>query len=89
MSILQKVVQVKSEEIRGTSIIYSRVIAMQLTNAAITVESVFTYEFAPIPTSLFNDNGSLRPVNSKADLKRTLESKISTRTMNKLELNYW
>ena len=57
-----------------------------LTNAAMTVENVFKHELAPVPTSIFNDDGDLRPEKSKADMKRTLESKVSTRTMNKPEL---
>ena len=85
MSILQKSVRVNDGEIIGTSLIYSRVIALQLTNVAMTVENVFKHELAPIPTSIFNDDGDLRPAKSKADMKRTLESKASTRTMNKPE----
>ena len=81
LSILQKSVRVNDEEIIDTFLIYSRVIAMQL-----IVENVFKHELAPIPTSIFNNDGDLRPAKSKADMKRTLESKLSTRTMNKPEL---
>ena len=81
MSFLQKSVRVNDEEIIDTSLIYSRVFAMQL-----IVENVFKHELAPIPTSIFNNDGDLRPAKSKADMKRTLESKLSTRTMNKPEL---
>lgn len=88
MPILQKSVQVNIKEI-DTSLIYSRVIAMKikLTNAAMAVENVFMPELAQIQTPVFTDDGDLRPpVKSKADLKRNLESKASTRTINKLEL---
>ena len=51
-----------------------------------TVENVFKHELAPIPTSIFNDDSDLRPVKSKGDMTRTLESNTSTRTMNKPEL---
>ena len=60
LNILQKSVQVNDEEIIDTSLIYSRVIALQLTNAAMTVEKVFKHELTPIPTSIFNDDGDLR-----------------------------
>ena len=50
-----------------------------------TAENVFKHDLAPIPTSIFNDDGDLRPAKSKADMKRTLESKVSTRKMNKPE----
>ena len=59
---------------------------MQLTNVTMTIENVLKHELAPIPTSTFNDDGDLRPAKSKADIKRTLESKVSTRTMSKPEL---
>ena len=86
MSILQKSIQANDEEIIDTSLIYSRVIALQLTNAAMIVENVFKHELPPIPTSIFNDDSDLRPAKSKAGMKRTLESKASTHTMSKWEL---
>ena len=86
MSILQKSVRVNDEEIIDTSLIDSRVIAIQLTNTAMTVENVFKHKLAPVPTSIFNDDGDLRPAKSKTDMKRTPEFKVSTRTMNKPEL---
>lgn len=54
---------------------------MQLRNAAMTVENLFKHKVAPILTSKFNYECDLRQ-----DLKETLESKVSTSTMNKLEL---
>ena len=86
MSILQKSVRVNDEEIIDTSLIDSRVIAIQLTNTAMTVENVFKHKLAPVPTSIFNDDGDLRPAKSKTDMKRTPEFKVSTRTMSKPEL---
>ena len=59
---------------------------MQLTNAATAVESIFKHELGPMLTSTFNYDGDLRPAKSKADLRRTLEPKVSTHTMIKLEL---
>lgn len=64
------------------SLIYSRVIVMQLT----AVESIFKHGLAPMLTSTFNYDGDLRPAKPKADLRRTLEPKVSTHTMIKLEL---
>ena len=86
MSILQKRVRINNDEIMDTSVIYSRVIAMSLTNPAMTLENVFKDELAPITTSTFNDHVDLRPAKSKEDLKNFLESKASIRTMNKPEL---
>ena len=50
------------------------------------IENVFKHELEPVPTSLFNDDYDLRPAKLKTDLKGTLESKASTRTMNKSKL---
>ena len=36
-----------------------------------TVDNVFKHDLTTIPTSIFNDDGDLRPEKSKADLKRT------------------
>ena len=64
MSTLQKSVPVNE-------IIYSKVVAMQLTNAAaMAVKNVFKHELTQITTSILNDEGALRPAKSKADLKR-------------------
>ena len=75
MSILQKSVWVNDEEIIETSFIYSRVTAMQWANEASAVENLFKHELASILNSVFNDDSDLRLAKSKADLKRTLESK--------------
>lgn len=75
MSILQKSVWVNDEEIIETSFIYSRVIAMQWANEASAVENLFKHELTSILNSVFNDDSDLRLAKSKADLKRTLESK--------------
>ena len=72
-SILQKSVRVNDGEIIDTPLIYSRDIAMQLTNPVMTVENVFKHDLAPIPTSIFNDDGDLRPAKPKADMKRILD----------------
>ena len=59
-------------EIIDISLIYSRVIAMQLTNEAMTVVNIFKYELSPIPTALFNDEDEMRAAKSKSDLKSLL-----------------
>ena len=72
MFILQKSVQVHDKEIIDTSLIYYRVVAMQLTNVSVTVENIFKHELALILISIFNDANDLRLAKSKADLKMTL-----------------
>lgn len=61
MSILQKSVWINDKEIIENYFIYSRVIAMQLANEALTVENLFKHELASILNSVFNDDSDLRP----------------------------
>ena len=56
-----------------------------MTKKKTIVESVFKHEHVPISTSMFNDDGDLRPAKSKVHLKRT-QSKASTHIMNEPEL---
>jgi hypothetical protein len=80
MKKLLKSIRVDDVEIIDTSLIYSRVIALQLTNDALKVENIFRYELSPIPTSIFTDTGDLRPAKSKAELNK-IGSKIPLRSM--------
>ena len=57
VTVLKKSVKVNDVEIIDASLIYSRVIALQLTNNALEIENVFKFELAPIPTSMFEDTG--------------------------------
>ena len=41
------------------SLIFSRVIVLQLANKALKVENVFSFELYPIPTLLFRDTGNM------------------------------
>ena len=52
MATVKKSVPVNDAEIIDTSLIYSCVTAMQLTNEAMTVEKIFKYELSPIPTAV-------------------------------------
>ena len=82
----KKSVPVNDAEIVDTSLIYSCVIAMQLTNEVMTVENIFKYELSPIPTALFNDEGEMKTAKSKSDLKSLLGTKVSSRGLAKPDL---
>ena len=82
MNILKKSIKVNEVEIIDTSLIYSRVITLQLTHEAMKIENVFKFELAPIPTSSFEDTGALRPPRSKSDLK-TIGTKVLVRKSEK------
>ena len=55
-----------------TALIYSRILCLQ-TVRNVDLPDVFKYELAPVPTSLFEDNGDMRITKSKSTLKRQLQ----------------
>ena len=56
---------------------------MYLLNARqIELESIFHYELAPVPTSMFEDNGEPRFIKSKSVLKNKLKVEVSQRNLN-------
>ena len=86
MAIVKKFVPVNDVEIIDTSLIYSRVIAIQLTNKAMTVGNIFKYELPPIPTALFNDEDKMIAAKSKSDPKSLLGTKVSSCGLSKPNL---
>ena len=86
MAIVKKSVPLNDVEIIETSLIYLRVIVIQLTNKAMTVENIFNYKLSPIPTALFNDKAEMRAAKSKSDLKSLLGTKVSSRGLAKPNL---
>ena len=65
-------------EVYNTEIIFSRVFYLNYTDK-IKINDLFSYELAPIPTSLFKVTGEGRYPTSKADLKNALKVKMSVR----------
>ena len=63
-------------EVIDTSLMYFRVIALQLTNKALKVENVFNFELSPVSTSMFDDTGDMRSAKSKSSLNK-IKSVIS------------
>ena len=71
----------ETNEVYNTELIFSRV--MYLLNARqIELESIFHYELAPVPTSMFEDNGEPRFIKSKSVLKNKLKVEVSQRNLN-------
>ena len=85
MKKLKKSIRVDDVEVIDTSLIYSRVIALQLINDALKVENVFQHELSPIPTSMFDDIGNMRSAKTKSSLNK-LGVKVSSRSMTKPSL---
>lgn len=52
----------------------------------IDLGEVFSYELAPVPTSMFEDSGDMRITKSKSLLKKKLEAEQSSRVFQLLRL---
>ena len=70
----------KVVEVYNTKIIFSRVLYLNSTDK-IKINDLFSYEVAPIPTSLFKDAGEGRYSTSKVDLKNALKVAVSERNI--------
>ena len=68
--------KVNEVEVIDTSLIYSRVIELQLTNGGREVENVFSFELSLVPTSLFDDAGDMRSAKPKSSLSE-IAKKVS------------
>jgi hypothetical protein len=70
----------KDVKIECTELIYSRV--MVLVNAReINLKENFQYAFAPMPTSMFDENRNMRPSGTKCVLKAKLQVEQPSRTV--------
>ena len=66
-------------ELYNTELIYFCVMCL-LSIDQITLEDLFRYELAPVPTSLFTAIGEARYPKGKSTLKKKLKVDVSTRT---------
>ena len=73
-----KSVQIGESKVCDLNAIYSRVIALLASNRDIGVNDVFSYELAPVPTSMFTKDGMLI-CKAKSSLKRSLQIEVSRR----------
>ena len=55
------------------SLIYSSVISLQLTNQALKVENIFSFELSPVPTSMFDDTDDIRSAKSKSIFNKIIK----------------
>ena len=79
MAVAKKSVKVGNAEVVDTSLIYSRVLALQLSRDSLTMNDVLTYELAAIPTSMFTDSCDMRIAKNKSVLKNKLGVVVSAR----------
>ena len=80
MSAAKKKVTIGLSSTFDTSLIYSRVMGVAASRD-INLKHVFQHELAPVPTSMFDDNGEMRITKTKAVLKKKLQVEQSTRTV--------
>ena len=79
MSSMKKTVKVGNVVVADTSLIFHRVIALQLANKSINAKEIFEYELAPFPMSLFDQSGDIRIDKAKSQLKRLLAIEVPSR----------
>ncbi len=80
MSVTRKHIQVGETNVIDTNIIYQRIMGLQASSREVDLESVLSYELAPVATSMFTDAGDLRIATSKSTMKKLLQVEISSRT---------
>lgn len=78
MAIGKRSVKCETGIIYDTELIYSRVMGLA-TSRNIDLKTLFQHELAPLPTSMFDDNGNMRIATSKSILKRKLQVVQSAR----------
>ena len=74
----RKKIKIEGEHVYDTNLIYSRVLGLQ-TVRDINLQDVMKYELAPIPTSIFEENGDMHITKTKSVLKKKLQVEISDR----------
>ena len=79
---------VKAREVNvlDTTHVYSRVMALQMTNTIIEVKVLYSYELVPLPTSMFDEFGEIRIDKSKANLRKLLAKDVSARSISKPDI---
>ncbi|XP_066927982.1 uncharacterized protein [Clytia hemisphaerica] len=81
----KKSVDSGESKIFNTEVIYSRVMCL-LSIDRVKLEEVLRFELSPIPLSIFQKNGEMRPPNAKSELKEALKVTTSQRNQTKPEV---
>ena len=59
MAVMKKGISIGCKVLYDTELIFSRVIGLQASSREVNFKDVLSYEFAPIPTGLFDDSGKM------------------------------
>ena len=70
------ILKVNEVEEIDISLIYSRVISLQLTNQALKVENIFSFELSPVPTSMFDDTDDMGSAKSKSIFNNIIKKNV-------------
>ena len=70
------ILKVNEVEEIDISVIYSSVISLQLTNQALKVENIFSFELSPVPTSMFDDTDDMRSAKSKSIFNNIIKKNV-------------
>ena len=79
LSEMRKSIKVGESKVFDTELIFSRLVCLQASSREVNLKELLAYELAPIPTSLFSENGSMRVAKSKSVLKQLLKVDVSAR----------
>ena len=71
MEVSKKSVRVGDKDVYNVHLVYSRVLGLQQSRN-IDFAEVLKHELAPLPTSVFKDDGEMQIAATKSDLKRQL-----------------
>ena len=80
------ILKVNEVEEIDISLIYSRVISLQLTNHALKVENIFSFELSPVPTSMFDDTDDMGSAKSKSIFNNIIKKKCHFGKLRSLNL---
>ena len=82
MTVSRKKITVGPGSTFDTALIYTRVMGIAASRE-LDLKQVFQHELAPVPTSMFKDNGDMRITKTKSTLKNKLQVKQIVRTVCK------
>ena len=79
MAITKKHIQVVSAKVYDTNLIYPHIIGLKSSGRDMKLNKVLKYELAPIPISMFTNNGEMRVATSKSTLNSKLNVEVTGR----------
>ncbi len=89
MADTKKSVNIGTQKVFDTNLIYSHVICLQASNRDVylDIDHLMSHELAPLPTALFSDSGDMRISTSKSILKRDMKiEKVSLVALDEIQV---